>query len=117
MKGTTFGFLLMLLLAIGTPSFIYLAYSSNARTTSNPGFNLVGVVSEDSIKRRNLIKVNIGEEDNNNDVQLEDYGVIDPVPSTTTSIRPGPIQHGTPLLPFIPEPSPPPTHPDQLDFP
>ncbi|KAL9143850.1 hypothetical protein ABFS82_14G260900 [Erythranthe guttata] len=116
MKGTTFGFLLMLLLAIGTPSFIYLAYSSNARTTSNPEDCRKGKTTI-TIKRRNLIKVNIGEEDNNNDVQLEDYGVIDPVPSTTTSIRPGPIQHGTPLLPFIPEPSPPPTHPDQLDFP
>ncbi|KAL7127557.1 hypothetical protein ABFS83_14G260600 [Erythranthe nasuta] len=109
----------MLLLVIGTPSFIHLAYSSNGRTTSNPD-----VVSVDcrkakttiTIKGRNLIKVNIGEEDNKN-VKLEDYGAIDPVPSTTTSVRPGPIQHGTPLLPYIPEPSPPPTHPDQLDFP
>ncbi|KAL7085294.1 hypothetical protein ACP275_14G273600 [Erythranthe tilingii] len=88
-------------------------------------FNLVGVVSVDcrkakttiTIKRRNLIKLNLGEEDQNNNVKLEDYGVIDPVPSTTTSIRPGPIQHGTPLLPYIPEPSPPPTQPDQVDFP
>ncbi|KAL8030073.1 hypothetical protein ABFX02_14G264300 [Erythranthe guttata] len=112
---TTFGFLLMLLV-IGTP-FIYLAYSSNGRTTSN-SVDCRKAKTTITIKRRNLNKVNIGEEDNNNNnVQLEDYGVIDPVPSTTTSVRPGPIQHGTPLLPFIPEPSPPPTHPDQLDFP
>lgn len=42
------------------------------------------------------------------DVNLEDYRPIDPIPSSTTSIRHGPIQHGTPLMPYIPKPSPPP---------
>lgn len=41
-------------------------------------------------------------------VNLEDYRPIDPVPSSKASIRPGPIQHGTPFLPYIPKPSPPP---------
>lgn len=40
-------------------------------------------------------------------VNLEDYHPIDPVPSSKASIRPGPIQHGTPLMPYIPKPSPP----------
>lgn len=40
--------------------------------------------------------------------ELEDYRPIDPVPSSMTSVRPGPIQHGTPLMPYIPKPSPPP---------
>ncbi|RVW99980.1 hypothetical protein CK203_024892 [Vitis vinifera] len=40
-------------------------------------------------------------------VNLEDYHPIDPVPSSKASIKPGPIQHGTPLIPYIPKPSPP----------
>ncbi|CAN4095338.1 unnamed protein product [Withania somnifera] len=39
---------------------------------------------------------------------LEDYRPIDPVPSSKASIRAGPIEHGTPLIPYIPKPSPPP---------
>ncbi|XP_073272832.1 uncharacterized protein [Primulina huaijiensis] len=41
-------------------------------------------------------------------VNLNDYGLIDPVPSSIASIRPGPIQHGTPLMPYIPRSTPPP---------
>ncbi|KAL9666699.1 hypothetical protein QQ045_001035 [Rhodiola kirilowii] len=40
-------------------------------------------------------------------VGIEDYDPIDPVPSSKTSVKHGPIQHGTPLLPYIPKPSPP----------
>ncbi|KAK0576795.1 hypothetical protein LWI29_023372 [Acer saccharum] len=42
-------------------------------------------------------------------VNLEDYHPIDPAPSSKASIKPGPIQHGSPLIPYIPKPSPPPT--------
>ncbi|CAH2050737.1 unnamed protein product [Thlaspi arvense] len=38
---------------------------------------------------------------------MEDYHPIDPVPSSKASVKPGPIQHGTPLMPYIPKPSPP----------
>lgn len=38
---------------------------------------------------------------------LEDYNPIDPVPSSKASIKPGPIEHGTPIMPYIPKPSPP----------
>ncbi|XP_022772234.1 uncharacterized protein LOC111314885 [Durio zibethinus] len=40
-------------------------------------------------------------------VDLEDYHPIDPVPSSRGSINPGPIEHGSPLIPYIPKPSPP----------
>ncbi|XWS14784.1 hypothetical protein CRYUN_Cryun35bG0038000 [Craigia yunnanensis] len=40
-------------------------------------------------------------------VDLEDYHPIDPVPSSKASIKPGPIEHGSPLIPYIPKPSPP----------
>ncbi|WOG98960.1 hypothetical protein DCAR_0418306 [Daucus carota subsp. sativus] len=39
-------------------------------------------------------------------LNLEDYGPNDPAPSSKASVRPGPIQHGTPLMPYIPKPSP-----------
>ncbi|KAJ7958243.1 Sulfhydryl oxidase [Quillaja saponaria] len=48
------------------------------------------------------------------DVNLDDYQPIDPVPSSKASVKPGPIEHGTPLMPFIPKPSPP-AHPEPGD--
>ncbi|KAJ6872060.1 hypothetical protein NC651_031231 [Populus alba x Populus x berolinensis] len=52
---------------------------------------------------------------NAHNANLEDYHPIDPVPSSKTSIKPGPIEHGTPLNPLIPKPSPPrPGHPKPL---
>ncbi|OIT33072.1 PREDICTED: uncharacterized protein LOC109206469 [Nicotiana attenuata] len=52
-------------------------------------------------------------------INLEDYRRIDPVPSSKASVRPGPIQHGTPLMPYIPKqpPSPPPTRSKPVGFP
>lgn len=39
-------------------------------------------------------------------IGLEDYRPIDPVPSSKATIRPKPIQHGSPLIPYIPKPPP-----------
>ncbi|CAN6450305.1 unnamed protein product [Victoria cruziana] len=47
-------------------------------------------------------------------ISLEDYHPIDPVPTSKTTVKSGPIEHGTPLIPYIPQPAPPdgqPTHP------
>ncbi|KAG6644339.1 uncharacterized protein LOC122318264 isoform X2 [Carya illinoinensis] len=49
------------------------------------------------------------------DVNLGDYHPIDPVPSSKASFKHGPIEHGTPLVPHIPRPSPP-THPENGGF-
>lgn len=44
----------------------------------------------------------------NGNVEVDDYFNDDPVPSSkATSLRPGPIEHGTPLMPYIPNPTPP----------
>ncbi|XVF64171.1 hypothetical protein PTKIN_Ptkin09bG0146400 [Pterospermum kingtungense] len=49
---------------------------------------------------------------NPSNVDVEDYHPIDPVPSSKASIKPGPIEHGSPLIPYITKPSPPtPAHP------
>ncbi|XP_004290958.1 PREDICTED: uncharacterized protein LOC101309210 [Fragaria vesca subsp. vesca] len=44
-------------------------------------------------------------------VNLDDYRPIDPSPSSKASIRPGPIEHNAPLIPYIPKPSLSPPHP------
>ncbi|KAI3504833.1 hypothetical protein L1887_26567 [Cichorium endivia] len=51
--------------------------------------------------------------DDASNIDLQDYHRINPVPSSKQSIRPGPIQHGTPLMPYIPkDPTTPPPGPD-----
>ncbi|KAM0936742.1 hypothetical protein DsansV1_C26g0191831 [Dioscorea sansibarensis] len=41
---------------------------------------------------------------------LDDYPHVDPVPSSKATIKNGPIEHGTPVMPYIPQPTPP-SHP------
>ncbi|CAI8606254.1 unnamed protein product [Vicia faba] len=41
-------------------------------------------------------------------ISLEDYNPVDPIPGGAKNVDPGPIEHGTPLMPFIPK-SPPPS--------
>ncbi|CAN6682254.1 unnamed protein product [Malus baccata var. baccata] len=47
------------------------------------------------------------ESGNAGNVNLDDYQPIDPSPSSKASIKPGPIEHGAPIIPYIPKPSPP----------
>ncbi|CAH8379322.1 unnamed protein product [Eruca vesicaria subsp. sativa] len=45
---------------------------------------------------------------------LEDYNMrVDPPPTTRHSVREGPIEHGSPLNPYIPKPRPTPSPPPQ----
>uniref|UniRef100_A0ACD5TVI2 Uncharacterized protein n=1 Tax=Avena sativa TaxID=4498 RepID=A0ACD5TVI2_AVESA len=44
------------------------------------------------------------------DVGTDDYQPVDPSPSSKASIRPGPIEHGAPLFPYLPG-NPPPAQP------
>jgi hypothetical protein len=54
--------------------------------------------------------INSNEEvDMDDEVILDDYDPVDPSPDAG-SVNPGPIDHETPLMPFIPK-SPPPSHP------
>ncbi|KAK6916347.1 Ribosomal protein S14 [Dillenia turbinata] len=40
-------------------------------------------------------------------IVLEDYHQIEPAPSTRAAITSGPIEHGTPIIPYIPRTAPP----------
>ncbi|KAL6867636.1 hypothetical protein ACP4OV_015660 [Aristida adscensionis] len=44
-------------------------------------------------------------------IRTDDYQPVDPSPSSKANITPGPIEHGTPILPYIPQYPPPPSHP------
>ncbi|ESW32895.1 hypothetical protein PHAVU_001G026500 [Phaseolus vulgaris] len=57
----------------------------------------------------NNIKRGINNHGDLGEVTLTDYNPIDPPPSSSTkaSLYPGPIEHGSPLNPYIPKPSPP----------
>uniref|UniRef100_A0A0D9VQZ2 Uncharacterized protein n=1 Tax=Leersia perrieri TaxID=77586 RepID=A0A0D9VQZ2_9ORYZ len=46
-------------------------------------------------------------------VRIDDYRPVDPSPNSKATIGAGPIEHGTPLLPYVPRPTPPPDHPAQ----
>ncbi|KAG8377531.1 hypothetical protein BUALT_Bualt08G0042900 [Buddleja alternifolia] len=102
--------LLFVFLFIGTAAFMYLGYSSN-NNASNPGNVSAMTLSAKSRKLKDNVDSRRSNEDDTRHVSLEDYRPIDPSPSSKASIRPGPIQHGTPLMPYIPRPSPPPTQP------
>ncbi|KAI3491378.1 hypothetical protein L1887_44305 [Cichorium endivia] len=65
------------------------------------------------------LKENTRDESDNGNVDIYDYVPNDPVPSSkAAALRPGPIEHGTPLMPYIPKPSPPgPNDPKYVGYP
>ncbi|KAL7605674.1 uncharacterized protein LOC111886989 [Lactuca sativa] len=68
---------------------------------------------------RKLKEDNIHDESGDGNVDIYDYVPNDPVPSSkAAALRPGPIEHGTPLMPYIPKPSPPgPNDPKYVGYP
>ncbi|XP_020085909.1 uncharacterized protein LOC109708527 [Ananas comosus] len=40
-------------------------------------------------------------------IETEDYPPFDPSPNSKAMVKAGPIEHGTPLMPYIPRPTPP----------
>ncbi|KAK1366907.1 Unconventional myosin-VIIb like [Heracleum sosnowskyi] len=64
------------------------------------------VVAVTSRKLKYLDYSQVSGNSNAGSISPQDYGPVDPVPSSKASIQAGPIQHGTPLMPYIP-PSPP----------
>ncbi|XP_057779991.1 uncharacterized protein LOC130998588 isoform X2 [Salvia miltiorrhiza] len=111
-----FGFLFILL--IGAAAFLYLSFPSKERAIINPGMVSIGGMNDMALMtKRRKVKQNMDDSSKEGNVDLEDYRPIDPIPSSTASIRPGPVQHGTPLMPYIPKPSPPPSEAKHAEFP
>ncbi|KAJ0735283.1 hypothetical protein HanPI659440_Chr11g0430391 [Helianthus annuus] len=61
------------------------------------------------------LKDYIHDEGDNGGMDVDDYLPNDPVPSSK-AIRPGPIEHGTPLMPYIPKPAPPSPGPNVSEY-
>nr|GEX87386.1 zinc finger, CCHC-type [Tanacetum cinerariifolium] len=58
-------------------------------------------------KPNRKLKEVIDNESGNGNIDVDDYLPSDPAPSSKAAIRPGPIEHGAPLMPYIPKPAPP----------
>ncbi|XP_009764500.1 uncharacterized protein LOC107821139 [Nicotiana tabacum] len=100
-----FGFFI-LFLVMGTAFLSFICFS-----TGGMSFKWQNNDMEMTIRSRKLQGNGFGPsttEGDSSNLDMEDYRPIDPVPSTKASIRPGPVEHGTPLMPYIPRPSPPP---------
>ncbi|KAA8528475.1 hypothetical protein F0562_035830 [Nyssa sinensis] len=115
----TFGFWVFLSV-VGT-TLVFLAFSAEGSTSSLPdmaftrhgnGMTMTGT----SRKLKENGYTSSSDKADAGNVNLEDYHPIDPVPSSKASLEPGPIQHGTPLIPYIPKPLPP-GHPKHDGFP
>ncbi|KAK9271425.1 hypothetical protein L1049_027016 [Liquidambar formosana] len=97
---------------VGT-AFMFLNFSSTGTSSSVP--DMISAHHGASMKmtatsrkmKENSYNPSTDKKSNAGHVNLDDYGPIDPVPSSKAAIKPGPIQHGTPLMPYIPKPSPP----------
>ncbi|MCD9637710.1 hypothetical protein HAX54_021147 [Datura stramonium] len=111
-----FGFS-VLFLVMGITAFVSYICISTGCTSSVPGmaFKWKNNNMKMTIRSRKLQGKGYGPSTNEGDsrnLNLEDYRPIDPAPSSKASIRAGPIEHGTPLMPYIPKPSPPPISTD-----
>ncbi|KAF9621230.1 hypothetical protein IFM89_016724 [Coptis chinensis] len=99
-----------LFLVVGI-SFILLAFTT--ATTSSPdtvfyssGASEMAILHNRKLKEKGYYPSIGNNRKNGQDVNLEDYLPVDPVPSSRTSITNGPIEHGAPLMPYIPKPTP-----------
>ncbi|XP_060199344.1 uncharacterized protein LOC132627786 [Lycium barbarum] len=121
----TFAGFSVLLLVMGTALVCSVSYGKGV-TSSTSGMSLTWQGNEltTRIKSRKLQGNGYrpradDEEGEAGKINLEDYRhPMDPVPSSKAYVRPGPIQHGTPLMPYIPkQPSPPPSRSKPVGFP
>ncbi|XP_059279425.1 uncharacterized protein LOC132033462 [Lycium ferocissimum] len=117
----------VLFLVMGTALVCSVSYGKGG-TSSTSGMSLTWRGNELTmrIKSRKLQGNGYGPRTDDDDeegeagkINLEDYRhPMDPVPSSKAYVRPGPIQHGTPLMPYIPkQPSPPPSRSKPVGFP
>ncbi|KAK9148745.1 hypothetical protein Scep_007502 [Stephania cephalantha] len=65
------------------------------------------IMQSRKLKERSYIVANEKQTKGIGGMNLEDYRPIDPAPSSGASIRTGPIEHGSPVNPYIPKPPPP----------
>ncbi|KAL6648609.1 hypothetical protein ACP70R_012833 [Stipagrostis hirtigluma subsp. patula] len=102
----------LLIFAFGWGS-LFMGICSNARssTNSDPGY---GSIELDGRGLKDQYTFTIRKIKGLENIRTDDYQPVDPSPSTKATIRAGPIEHGTPILPYIPQYPPPPAHPKDI---
>nr|XP_010905291.1 uncharacterized protein LOC105032528 [Elaeis guineensis] len=116
----TLGFWMLFLVAGVALSFVSLsrsggnagdsAYTSHGIETSLPIEGATAITMNRKLKERSYTINTAKSTINFGRINLEDYPRFDPVPSSKAAIKPGPIEHGAPLMPYVPRPTPP-NHP------
>ncbi|KAF8673687.1 hypothetical protein HU200_048436 [Digitaria exilis] len=105
---------LILLIFAFVGGSLFVGISSNARSAKNytdPGYGNI-VLNGRRLKERYTFTIRKTRGLKN--IRTDDYQPVDPSPSSKATIRPGPIEHGTPIiLPYVPWYPPPPVHPHQ----
>ncbi|OVA17099.1 hypothetical protein BVC80_9047g61 [Macleaya cordata] len=110
-------------MVVGT-TLLFIAFTSSSSSSSFlPDIVFVGHGSSETAKtfNRKVLEKNYNPSKEKNkretdNLNLDDYHLIDPVPSSKAAIKSGPIEHGTPLIPYIPKPGSP-IHPKHVTSP
>ncbi|MFS7988384.1 hypothetical protein Hanom_Chr11g01034201 [Helianthus anomalus] len=98
------------ILVLGT-ALLFVCLSSLPPGSDHVGNKKMMELSKPSRKLKDYIH----DEGDNGGMDVDDYLPNDPVPSSK-AIRPGPIEHGTPLMPYIPKPAPPSPGPNVSEY-
>ncbi|OEL32900.1 hypothetical protein BAE44_0006086 [Dichanthelium oligosanthes] len=98
---------------------LLMAITSNARSAkistvafiADPGNGSIGLNGR-RLKERYTFTIRKTRELEN--IRTDDYQPVDPSPSSKATVRPGPIENGTPILPYVPRYPRPPGHPKDV---
>ncbi|BAT82605.1 hypothetical protein VIGAN_03264600 [Vigna angularis var. angularis] len=109
------GFFALLLVVGATLMFFNILIPTSASWSpdfigTNNGHKATLIAVSRKLKENgNNVKSGISNNGDMSQVILTDYNPVDPTPGSRTkaSLYPDPIEHGSPLIPYIPKPSPP----------
>ncbi|KAG6469121.1 uncharacterized protein LOC122035007 [Zingiber officinale] len=119
---------LLALILVAGASFAFLSFNTMVLNGAGPaladstvtviplqGRSAVIIFSNRKRKDNRYHTVNIRNDKDLASINKADYPHYDPPPSSRAIIDHGPIEHGTPLMPYIPRstPPPPPFHPNR----
>ncbi|CAL9160146.1 unnamed protein product [Musa hybrid cultivar] len=85
------------------------ASTDEGGTTAMPmhGGRVTTVITHRKLEVNSYIAGAIRSTKDSTSMNVEDYPSFDPAPSSKATIKTGPIEHGIPLMPYIPRPTPP----------
>ncbi|CAL9049983.1 unnamed protein product [Musa banksii] len=85
------------------------ASTDEGGTTAMPmhGGRVTAVITHRKLEVNSYIAGAIRSTKDSTSMNVEDYPSFDPAPSSKATIKTGPIEHGIPLMPYIPRPTPP----------